>query len=117
MSDALPILNGALAAAMGLAAFGTINKMRPGRTPLSVMGAMFLIAVGSFGSVLGAIKHEWGDYLDTALYAGVASMILVTQRVPSWVGERWAKPIAAVLTSAGLAVFFLFLFLAEARAL
>jgi uncharacterized membrane protein YedE/YeeE len=101
MVNLLSWVNVLLAALGSLAAFGALNKMQVGRTKPCMALAMLLIAVGLFGETLGAIKDTWEVYLDTALFGGVAALLLATQKVPTWLGERFANPLASIV--AGLA--------------
>lgn len=101
MVDLLNWVNVLLAALGSLAAFGALNKMQITRTKPCMALAMLLIAVGLFGETLGAIKDTWEIYLDTALFGGISALILATQKVPTWVGERFANPLASIV--AGIA--------------
>jgi hypothetical protein len=101
MLDLMTWLNVILAAVGSLAAFGALNKMHVGRTKPCMALAMLLISVGLLGETLGALKDTWEIYLDTALFGGITALILATQKVPTWVGERFANPLASIV--AGLA--------------
>lgn len=99
MVDLLTWVNVLLAALGSLAAFGALNKMHVARTKPCMALAMLLIAVGLFGETLGAVKGTWEIYLDTALFGGIAALILATQKVPTWVGERFANPLASIVAA------------------
>lgn len=91
---AINALFGLLAA---LAAFGSLNKMHFRRTLPCIAGATLLILLGALGQVLGYVFGAWQPYADTCLLGGIAALLLATQRVPTWLGEHFANPIASLV--------------------
>lgn len=85
-------------AVLGVAAvFGALNKMKVGTTRPCVILATALIGVGLAGQALGLIWREWMQFADTALYGGVLALLIASQRVHTWILERWANPLATVI--------------------
>lgn len=105
MGDPMKWLNLALALLGSLAAFGSLEKQRVGRTKFCVVMATLLIVLGLAGQWLSLYREEWLQYVDTALYCGVLSLVLASQRVPTWSMERWAVPLAMVFAVIGGGVF------------
>lgn len=89
-----------------LAAFGSLNKMHYKKTLPCIFGATLLVLLGALGQVVGYGFGEWAPYADTCLLAGIAGLILATQRVPTWLGERLANPIASLIVLGGAGLLF-----------
>lgn len=107
MGDAMKWTNLVLALLASMAAFGALNKMKVGSTKPCIIGAMVLIALGLAGQWLSLVHEEWLPYVDTALYGGVLSLLIASQRVHTWFLERWAHPVASFIAMFVGAVFLL----------
>lgn len=106
---AMNVLNALLAILLALAAFGSLNKMQLGRTLPCIGGATLLIVLGAAGQLVGRTLAPAEPVADTLLFSGVTALILATQRVPSWIGERWANPLASVIVIIGAGVLGIYL--------
>jgi hypothetical protein len=103
--DDMKWLNLTLALLGSLAAFGSLEKMKWGDTRPCIIGSTLLIALGLAGQWLSLIHQEWLQYVDTALYGGILSLVIASQRNQTWFLERWANPAASTIALAAAVVF------------
>lgn len=101
MDDPIKWLNLVLALVASVAAFGSLNKMQWGVTKPCLIGAMALIVVGMAGQWMSLVHEAWLPFIDTALYCGILGLILASQRVHTWVIERFSNPIATLAALLG----------------
>jgi hypothetical protein len=106
VGDAMKWMNLVLALLGSLAAFASLNKMEHGKTRPCIIGATILIALGLAGQWLSLAHEQWLPFIDTALYGGVLALLIASQRTPTWFLDRWANPIASLI-SVGVGALFL----------
>lgn len=116
MGEFLKWFNLVLFALTSLAAYGALNKMQFGRTQPCVAAAMVLVLVGAAGQWLGDLRGDWLRIADTATAGGMLTLILATQKVPTWFLERWKNPVASIIAILAGAVLLLAIFASPARA-
>lgn len=107
MAEPIEWMNLVLALLGSLAAFGSLNKMEHGKTRPCIIGATLLIAVGLAGQWLSLAHEQWLQYVDTALYGGVLALLIASQRTPTWFLDRWANPVASLISLAVGVLFVL----------
>lgn len=107
MSTVLVWTNIALFSAAALAAFGALNKMHVKTTRPCLIAAVLLIAIGCAGQAAGQLSSQWDHIADTLVAGGILAFMLASQRVHTWVLERFANPIASVICGV-VGLIFLF---------
>lgn len=101
--DAIGWINVVLAVVAAVAAVGSIAAMNGGTSHL-VRIATVLILVGVLAQSIGTLVEQWERYADTAMFGGVAVLLLANRRVPTCMLERHARPLGVLVAAVAGAV-------------